>query len=87
MAALFIVCVFAVFSLGYCANFTVTDEVFLDIEIKDLDGPGDDYRGRIVIGLFGETCPMASMNFAAIAKGYKRGRVSSTKSYFSHKLA
>ena len=76
MAALFLASIFAVFSLGYCGNWTVTEEVWFDIEIKDLEGPGDDYRGRFVIGLFGETAPMCSYNFAAIAKGFKRGRVS-----------
>ncbi|KAL5020800.1 hypothetical protein ScPMuIL_002117, partial [Solemya velum] len=40
--------------------------------IKDYDGPGDDYRGRLVIALFGDTCPMTTMNFAAIAKGFRR---------------
>lgn len=74
MAALFLACIFAVLSIGYCGNHTITEEVYFDVEVKDLDGPGDDYRGRFVVGLFGETAPMASMNFAAIAKGYKRGR-------------
>lgn len=76
MVALFITTVFAIFSLGYCGNYTVTEEAYFDIEVKDWEGPGDDYRGRFVVGLFGETTPMAAMNFAAIAKGYKRGRVS-----------
>ena len=76
MAALFVFSVFAIFSLGYCGNFTVTEEVWFDVEVKDMDGPGEDYRGRFVIGLFGETTPMTAMNFAAIAKGFKRGRVS-----------
>ena len=76
MAALFVLSVFAVLSLGYCGNFTVTEEAWFDVEVKDLDGPGDDFRGRFVIGLFGETAPMTAMNFAAIAKGFKRGRVS-----------
>ena len=41
-----------------------------------MDGPGEDYRGRFVIALFGETAPMTVMNFVAIARGYKRGKVS-----------
>ncbi|KAL5008559.1 hypothetical protein ScPMuIL_014140 [Solemya velum] len=72
MATLFVAVVVSVFALGYCANHTVTEEVWLDIEIKDYDGPGDDYRGRLVIALFGDTCPMTTMNFAAIAKGFRR---------------
>ncbi|KAL5007996.1 hypothetical protein ScPMuIL_013577 [Solemya velum] len=72
MATLFLAVVVSVLACGYCANHTVTEEVWFDVEIKDYDGPGDDYRGRLVIALFGETCPMTTMNFAAIAKGFKR---------------
>ena len=75
MAALFFAALFTVFSIGYCGNYTVTDEVWFDIEVKDYDGPGEDYKGRFVIALFGETAPMTTMNFAAIARGYKRGKV------------
>jgi len=74
MAALFFAALFTVFSTGYCGNYTVTDEVWFDIEVKDYDGPGEDYKGRFVIALFGETAPMTTMNFAAIARGYKRGK-------------
>lgn len=42
---------------------------------QDLDGPGEDYKGRFTIALFGETAPMTVMNFAAITRGYKRGPV------------
>ena len=56
-------------------NFTVTDEAWFDVEVKDMDGPGEDYRGRFVIALFGETAPMTVMNFVAITRGYKRGKV------------
>ena len=33
-----------------------------------------DYTGRFTIALFGESAPMTVMNFAAITKGYKKGR-------------
>ncbi|KAL5004805.1 hypothetical protein ScPMuIL_018261 [Solemya velum] len=56
------------------SNYTVTEEVWMDVEIKDFDGPGDDYRGRLVIGVFGETCPMTTMNFINIAKGFRTGK-------------
>ena len=55
-------------------NFTITQEAWFDIEVKDLDGPGQDYTGRFVIALFGEVAPMTVLNFASITKGYKRGR-------------
>jgi len=74
MAALFVLSILSVLSLGYCGNYTVTEEAWFDIEVRDLDGPGEDYRGRFVVALFGESCPMTTMNFAAIAKGFKRGR-------------
>ena len=45
--------------------------MYFDFEIQDLDGPGDIYTGRVVIGLFGEVAPVTCTNFAAIARGYK----------------
>jgi len=84
MAALFVLSILSVLSLGYCGNYTVTEEAWFDIEVRDLDGPGEDYRGRFVVALFGESCPMTTMNFAAIAKGFKRGR--SSLSYKNTKI-
>ncbi|KAL5005088.1 hypothetical protein ScPMuIL_018544 [Solemya velum] len=72
MTGLFLMTLVSMFALGYCSNHTVTEEVWFDIKIKDFDGPGDDYTGRMVIALFGETCPFTTMNFAAIAKGFRR---------------
>lgn len=54
-------------------NFTVTEEAWFDVEIKDYDGIGEDYRGRFVVAMFGDKCPMTTMNFQSLAKGYKRG--------------
>ena len=64
-------------AVAQAGKYTVTQEAWFDVEVKDLDGPGQDYTGRFTIALFGETAPMTSMNFAAIAKGYKKGRVCS----------
>ena len=75
MAVLLLASIFTLFTVGNCGNYTVTEEVFFDIEVKDMDGPGEDYRGRFVVGVFGETAPMTAMNFVAIARGYKRGKV------------
>jgi len=69
----FVVAAFSVLSVANCGNFTVTDEAWFDVEVKNLDGPGEDYRGRFTIALFGEVAPMTVMNFAAITRGYKRG--------------
>ena len=66
----------AMVTVVYCDNYTVTDEAWFEIEIKDLDGPGLDYRGRFTIALFGEAAPVTVLNFKSITKGYKRGRVS-----------
>lgn len=57
-------------------NYTVTEEIWFDVEVKDHDGLGEDYRGRFVVAVFGDKCPMTSMNFQSLAKGYKRGTVS-----------
>ena len=37
--------------------------------------PGEDYRGRFVVALFGEVAPMTVMNYVALTRGYKRGKV------------
>lgn len=64
----------SVFSLAECGNYTVTDEAWFEVSVKDMDGPGKDYKGKFTIALFGEAAPMTAMNFAAITRGYKRGR-------------
>jgi len=43
----------------------VTDKVFFDITI------GGEAKGRIVIGLFGKTCPKTVTNFKSLAEGFK----------------
>ena len=73
----FVVVSLTLLAVAQAGKYTVTQEAWFDVEVKDLDGPGQDYTGRFTIALFGETAPMTSMNFAAIAKGYKKGRVSS----------
>ncbi|KAK3097578.1 hypothetical protein FSP39_011099 [Pinctada imbricata] len=75
MAALLTFITLAVISVTYAhKNFTITEEVWFDVEIKDHDGVGEDYRGRFVVGLFGDVCPMTALNFVSLAKGYKRGK-------------
>jgi hypothetical protein len=75
MAALFLLFSQLVLLATVLADkYTVTDEAWFEVEIKDHDGPGQDFRGRFTVALFGETAPMTAMNFAAIAKGYSRGR-------------
>ncbi|XP_064653321.1 peptidyl-prolyl cis-trans isomerase B-like [Lineus longissimus] len=61
-----------VFAAAYAeqGNYTVTDEAWFDVEIKDLDGKGEDYRGRFVIAVFGETCPVTRLNFVSLVKGH-----------------
>lgn len=65
----------AVLALGACGgNYTVTEEAWFEVEVKDLDGPGLDYKGRFTLALFGDTAPMTVLNFASIVKGYTRGK-------------
>ncbi|XP_074652871.1 uncharacterized protein LOC141907193 [Tubulanus polymorphus] len=66
---------FALLAVAYCrkSNYTVTDEAWFDIEIKDMDGPGEDFRGRFEIALFGLVAPVSVFNFKSIAAGYKHG--------------
>lgn len=74
-AASLLLCLSVGFSQGASddSNHTVTEHAWFDIEIKNYDGPGEDYTGRFVIALFGDTVPMTVMNFAQLTKGYKRG--------------
>ena len=51
-------------------DFLVTKKVFFDMTIDD------EPIGRIVIGLFGEACPVTVQNFAALARGNFRNDVS-----------
>jgi hypothetical protein len=65
-------------------KYVVTHEVFFDVAIKDSkEGPAQK-EGRIVIGLFGDVCPMTVTNFVHIAKGFKRENVS--QSFITIKL-
>ena len=68
LIALFLTCTATVALAG---NHTVTEEVWFEVEVKDMDGPGEDYKGRFTVSLFGEAAPMTVMNFVAIARGYK----------------
>ena len=45
-AGLFFAALFTVLATSYAGNFTVTDEVWFDIEIKDYEGPGEHYKGK-----------------------------------------
>ena len=66
----------SVFGMGMCGNYTVTDEVWFEVEVKDMDGPGQDFKGRFTIALFGQVAPMTVMNFVSITRGHKKGGVS-----------
>lgn len=77
MASVRLVILLSVLAVAVCADYTVTDEAWFDVEIKDHYGAGEDYRGRFVIALFGDSAPMTVLNFRHIVKGYKRGNVSS----------
>ena len=69
-------CLVALFSTAYCGNYTVTEEAWFEVQVKDLDGPGRDYTGKFTVALFGEVAPMTVLNFASISKGYKRSSLS-----------
>ena len=46
MAALLFAALFTLFACGLAGNFTVTEEVWFDVEIKDYEGPGEHYKGN-----------------------------------------
>jgi len=55
-------------------KYTVTDEVWFEAQVINIDGEGNDYSGRFTIALFGDTAPMTVMNFVSLARGYKKGK-------------
>lgn len=57
-------------------KYVVTNEVYLDITIKESKEGATVKTGRIVVGLFGDIVPMTATNFIQIAKGFKREGVS-----------
>jgi len=57
-------------ALVHAGKYTITEEVWFDVKVKDMDGPGEDYKGRFVIGVFGDAAPMTTLNFVSLAKGY-----------------
>jgi len=46
------------------------------VEVKNIDGAGNDFKGQFTIAVFGETAPMTVMNFVSLARGYKKGKES-----------
>merc|ERR1719210_985428 len=74
MAALFFAALFTMFAAGQAGNFTVTEEVWFDVEIKDYEGPGEHYKGRFVVAVMGDAAPMTALNFVSLARGHKRGK-------------
>lgn len=69
-------------------KYTITHEVFFDIEVRPTKTSEAVKSGRIVIGLFGDICPMTATNFAQLAKGFKRENVKiQTHTLFFHTLS
>jgi cyclophilin family peptidyl-prolyl cis-trans isomerase len=53
-------------------KYVVTNEVYFDISVKESKDGAVLKSGRVVIGLFGDICPMTVTNFVQLAKGFKR---------------
>ncbi len=65
------------FDIEQPEKFYVTHEAWFNISIRENKLPSAPIRTeRIVIGLFGEICPMTVTNFITITKGLRRGVVS-----------
>jgi hypothetical protein len=57
-------------------KFYVTHEAWFNITVRENKlSTAPIRRGKIVIGLFGEICPMTVTNFITITKGLRRGSV------------
>jgi len=76
--------------IGLCdKNFTVTSEITLEIDVKNYNGQGDDLNGLVVIGIFGDTVPVSSLNFKTLCSGYKKQNTGSKLSFkgtYCHRL-
>lgn len=73
LSSLFIICLAGI-SAVKAGNNTITDEVYFDIKVDDKKG-NETWRGRFVVGLFGDALPMSTFNFLALAKGYRHKKV------------
>lgn len=63
----------AVFTVTAMAGIrTVTDEAWFEVEIKDYEGVGKNYKGRFTVALFGEVAPLTVLNFVSLVRGYRR---------------
>lgn len=59
-------------------KYTVTSEAWIQVGVRDSRFDSNETTrdlGRIVIGLFGDICPMTTTNFAQLCKGFERGNV------------
>lgn len=85
MAALFlIISQLVLLAAVNAGKYTVTDEVWFEVEVKDMDGPGQDFRGRFTVAVFGETAPMTTMNFVALARGYTSNSKTGSKLHYKN---
>jgi len=56
------------------SNFTVTAEAVFDVEVKNYNGQ-DDLKGKITVGIFGNTAPVSALNFKTLCNGFKRPKL------------
>lgn len=56
-------------------KFFITHEAWFNISISEDKFTSPSKYERIVIGLFGDICPMTVTNFITITKGLRRGAV------------
>ena len=60
-------------------RYVVTEEVWLDIAIRETKESPPTRQERVVIALFGDICPMTVTNFIQLAKGVKRDNANGNK--------
>lgn len=72
---LFVTALAAMAALGAAdSNFTVTAEAVFDVEVKNYNGR-DDLKGKITVGIFGNTAPVSALNFKTLCNGFKRPKL------------
>lgn len=85
VSPILIIIAFVAISAVKAGNNTITDEIYFDIKVDDKKG-NETWRGRFIIGLFGDVLPMSTFNFLALAKGYRHKKVPdfNCSKYFTH---
>ena len=64
---------------AWCGGISVTEEAWFEVKVSEKNETM--WQGRFTVALFGDVAPMTVMNFVALTRGYKKGKVSNYRIY------